>query len=59
MFSAVLGLAGSAIGAASASRDAAAARAQQDYQFRKQQDLQEANLGMMRDARREQRMENE
>jgi len=58
-FSAILGLAGSAIGAASASRDAAAARAQQDYQFGKQMDLQNANLGMMRDAQRDQRAENE
>jgi len=59
LFTAVLGLAGSAIGAIGASRNAAAARAQQDYQFRKQQDLQEANLGLMRDAQRDQRAENE
>ena len=57
-FSAVLGLAGSALGAMQASRDAAAARAQQDYQFRQQMDLQRLNLGMMRDAQRDQREEN-
>jgi len=57
-FSAVLGLAGSAFGAITASRDAAAARAQQDYQFRQQMDLQRMNLGMMRDAQRDQREEN-
>ena len=57
-FSAVLGLAGNVIGAMQASRDAAAARAQQDYQFRQQMDLQRLNLGMMRDAQRDQREEN-
>lgn len=57
-FSALLGLAGSAIGAIGASRDAASARAQQDYQFRQQMELQELNLGLMRDAQRDQREEN-
>lgn len=58
-FGAILGLAGSAIGAIGASRQANAQREMQMYQFRKQQELQEANLGMMRDAQRDQRLENE
>lgn len=59
MFSAILGLAGSAFGAMGARRDAAAARAQQDYQFRQQMDLQRLNLGMAQDALNFQREENQ
>ena len=57
-WAAALGLAGSAFGAWSASKDAKAARAQQDYQFRKQQEMQETNLDMMRGAQRSQEEEN-
>jgi len=57
-WAAALGLASSAFGAWSANKDAKAARAQQDYQFRKQQEMQETNLDMMRGAQRTQEQEN-
>jgi hypothetical protein len=58
MFSAVLGLAGSAIGAISASNTAKAQMAQQQYQFDKQMELQQLQMGMALDAQRRQSEEN-
>ena len=58
MWSAVLGLAGSALGAASASRTAAAQMAQQQYQFDKQMEMQGLQVGMAIDAQRRQAEEN-
>lgn len=52
MFSAVLGLAGSAISANAASRDAAAARADANYYRDRELDLANANLGLAQDQRR-------
>ena len=58
MWSAALGLAGSAFGAMQQSRIARDQMAQQQYQFQKQMELQEMQLGMARDAQRQQAEEN-
>lgn len=58
MFSAVLGLAGSAIGAIGANRRASAQLAQQQYQFDRQMELQNLQMGMAIDAQRQQAEEN-
>lgn len=56
-FSAIVGLAGSAISASMAARDARAARQQEAYFRGKELDLANANLGLAQDQRRAQREE--
>jgi len=59
LFSAALGLAGSAYGAYSASKSQAAALGQQQYEFDRNRELQQANMAIGLDDRRLQQEENQ